>query len=293
MQYLRKHLFHVALFVLVGSFGSGVCAYGAGTPQQNGYGQAQDQAGWDVPPPGMTQVQADGFRTGILAAQDDINQKLQPNASNRPEYKNPPKMSFLQRVMYRDGFTKGYQRVMDRFYGVPQPPPPPPPPAYVPPPPAYVPPPVEEHRYRSGHDMEYKHQGFQDGMVGALHDMEHNRRSDPGNRDEFRQPRVPGEAAEFYREGFRRGYSEAMSALTDGPNGIVRGSSGDMMMRAYHEGAASAIRDFDGRRQADPSNHDEFRSPGGPPQQREEYRNSFRRGYQRIAGQIFGDGDRR
>jgi hypothetical protein len=237
----------------------------------------------------MIQVQADGFRAGILAAQDDLAHRIQPNAMGRPEYKNPPSMPFLKRVMYRDGFQKGYQRVMDRFYGAPQPPPPPPPPA-----PAYIPPPpVEEHRYHPGHDFEYKHRGFQEGMLGALHDLDHNRRPDPANRDEFRNPGVPYEAADFYREGFRRGYNEAMEAMTGMPFGVTRGSQGDMMMRAYHEGAAGAIRDWDNHRSPDPNNRDEYRNPNTPPQLREEYRGSFRRGYERIASQIFGEGRER
>jgi len=287
-------MFHIALFVLAASWGLGVCAYAAGAPQQYGYGQNQGripdpgppQSGWDVPPPNMSQIQADGFRTGILAGQDDISHQIQPNATNRPEYRNPPKMSFLQRAMYRDGFQKGYQRAMDRFYGTPAPPPPPPQPAYMPPPP------VEGPRYRPGHDMEYRHQGYQEGMLGALHDTDHNRRPDPNNRDEFRQPNVPYEAVRFYREGFRRGYDEAMDAMTGMPNDIARGSHGDVMMRAYHEGAAGAIRDWDNHRRPDPNNRDEFRQPAGPPDMQHLYRDSFRRGYMRIAGQIYDNGPR-
>ena len=275
-----------ALAVLLGITGAGTAkANGApaGNPQ-NGYGQAapdqgyrQDQAGWDVPPPSFTQTQANGYRDGIVAAQDDLARRIQPNATSRPEYKNPPQMPFLQRVMYRDGFQKGYQRAMDRFYGAP-----PPPPQQV----IVAPPPVMPDR-RDG--LEFRHRGFQDGMDGALRDLDNHRRPDPNNRDEYRRPNnVPYPMVEAYRDGFRHGYERGMAALTE-EHGRQMGPGSEVRTRGFHDGAEGAIRDFDNNRRPDPNNRDEYRRPNNVPYDLVEvYRDGFRRGYERVAGELQG-----
>jgi len=268
-----------ALALLLGAVAlSAVSRSAAG--QQYGQGQSpQPQAGWDVPPPNMTQTQANGFRDGIVAGQDDIAHRIQPNATRRPEYRNPPQMPFLQRVMYRDGFQKGYQRVMDNFYGAPAQPAPPPMPVAPPPAPVYQP---------SGNVMEFRHRGFQDGMDGALRDLDNHRRPDPNNRDEFRSPRVAPDMVEPYRDGFRHGYDAGMRALTEGSDDWRRGPMGEIRMRGYREGAEGAIRDYDNHRRPDPNNRDEYRSPRLPANQLEPYRDGFRRGYARVASELQG-----
>jgi len=241
-------------------------------------GFGQDQAGWDVPPPNFTQTQANGFRDGIVAGQDDIAHRLQPNATGRPEYRNPPQMPFLQRVMYRDGFQKGYQRVMDRFYNAP---PPPPQPVYAaPPPPAPAP--------GRGDLMSFRHRGFQEGMDGALKDLENHRNVDPNNRDEFRHPSVPFGMQEPYRDGFRHGYDSAMRAMTGYPDEWRRGPESEVRTRGYHDGAIGAIRDWENNRRPEPNNRDEFRRPNAPPQMQDAYRDAFRRGYSRISQEMNG-----
>jgi hypothetical protein len=256
--------------------------YGYGQGQAPGYaqnqGQGQNQAGWDVPPPNFSQVQANGFRDGIVAAQDDIAHRIQPNSSARPEYRNPPQMPFMQRMMYRDGFQKGYQRAMDRFYGMPAPPPPQPV--------VVAPPPQQTMGY--GDMLEFRHRGFQEGIDGALRDLDNNRRPDPNNRDEFRHPNVPYGMADPYRDGFRRGYDEGIRALTAMPNEWRQGPMSDIHMRGYREGAAGAVRDWNNNRRPDPNNRDEYRRPNVPPGAQEPYREGFRRGYQRIADALNG-----
>lgn len=280
-MFSARHAAVAAAFLFFsGGLSTATLAHAA--PLQYGYGQERDHAGWDVPPPNLSQTQANGFRDGLGAGQDDIARHIQPNATGRPEYRNPPQMPFLQRVMYRDGFQKGYQRAMDHFYGTPVPPPPPPPQPVAPPPPPYP----DRNAYMDP-GQDYGRRGFQEGMLGALHDLDHNRRPDPGNRDEFRNPGVPYQAAHIYREGFRRGYDEAMRAMTGMPDGPMRGPQGDVMMRGYHDGAAGAIRDWDNHRRPDPDNRDEFRSPNVPPPAQHDYRDSFRRGYRRLASQLF------
>jgi len=265
----------LALFLGVTCLGT-VKAYGVpAVSAAPGFGQ--DQAGWDVPPPTFTQTQANGFRDGIVAGQDDLARRIQPNATGRPEYRNPPQMPFLQRVMYRDGFQKGYQRVMDRFYGAPQPPPQMAP--MAPPPPVMA---------SHGDMMSFRHRGFQEGMDGALRDLDNHRRPDPNNRDEFRHPNVPYEVQDAYRDGFRRGYDRGMAALTEG-FGRQGGPGGELRTRGFHDGAEGAIRDWDNNRRPDPNNRDEYRRPNNVPREMvETYREGFRRGYQHVAEELQG-----
>ncbi len=63
---------------------------------------------------------------------------------------------------------------------------------------------------------QYQRQGFQDGVEGARKDVENHRRPNVNNRDEFRQPNVPGQFRRDYREGFRRGYNVGMQHLLNG-----------------------------------------------------------------------------
>jgi len=55
-------------------------------------------------------------------------------------------------------------------------------------------------------------------VEGARKDAENHRRPDPNNRDEYRDPRVPPQLVEEYREGFRRGYERAMAHLMGEPD---------------------------------------------------------------------------
>ena len=56
-------------------------------------------------------------------------------------------------------------------------------------------------------------QGYQDGVTGARKDVENHRRPNVNNRDEYRHPNVPGRDRHDYRQGFRRGYNNAMQHL--------------------------------------------------------------------------------
>jgi hypothetical protein len=58
--------------------------------------------------------------------------------------------------------------------------------------------------------------GFQDGVEGARKDFGNHRRPDVANRDEYREPHVPEQFWNEYREGFRRGYEMAASQLWGG-----------------------------------------------------------------------------
>ncbi len=141
--------------------------------------------------------------------------------------------------------------------------------------------------------------GFQDGIEGARKDFDNHRRPDVDNRDEYRHPNVPPQLWGAYREGFRRGYDVGMSHLV---------GAGDWRMRAperpwdappdefdalrrqgFQDGIEGARKDFDNHRRPDVENRDEYRHPHLPPEQREAYRDGFRRGYQVAVDHMMGD----
>ena len=60
---------------------------------------------------------------------------------------------------------------------------------------------------------EVQRQGFHDGVEGARKDFDNHRRPDVENRDEYKHPHVPDSERRDYREGFRRGYEQAVDHL--------------------------------------------------------------------------------
>lgn len=83
------------------------------------------------------------------------------------------------------------------------------------PPPGYISAPQE----REGWDVpptefrEIQRQGYHDGVEGARRDFENHRRPDVNNRDEYRHPHVDASARQDYREGYRRGYENAVNHM--------------------------------------------------------------------------------
>jgi len=260
-------------------------ALGAPAPAPAAYGQ---QPGWDEPPQELQEMQRRGFRDGIAAAHQDIESHRHPDFNNRDEFRNPG-LPHEQWEAYRDGFRRGYERGVSYLMGAQQGPPPP---QMQQGPPA---PPMEQDFGRDA-----RRHGFQDGVEGALRDLDNHRRPDPDNRDEFRNPRVPPEFREPYRQGFRRGYQLGITELMSGGQGgggFWRGS--DVQHRGFRDGMEGALRDRDNRRAPDPNNRDEYRHPSVPGELAEEYREGFRHGYQVGASELEGghiddrDGDRR
>lgn len=159
-------------------------------------------------------------------------------------------------------------------------------------------------------------QGFHDGIEGARRDFENHRPMDVNNRDEYRNPHLPGEQREAYRDGFRRGYSVATEHLMGGdrdrdhdrdhdgggygappppPPPVVRGDwdtvpneFNDAQRRGFHDGIIGAQRDFDNHRQPNVENRDEYRHPNMPHELREAYREGFRHGYDRGWAHLTG-----
>ena len=141
--------------------------------------------------------------------------------------------------------------------------------------------------------------GFHDGIEGARRDVENHRQPNVENRDEFRHPDdVPPPMRRAYREAFRRGYdrgiSHFMSGRFGGPPPIARPWDAvpdefDALRRqGFHDGMEGARRDYDNHRRPDVENRDEYRHPHLPAEQREAYREGFRRGYRVAIDHLMG-----
>ena len=160
--------------------------------------------------------------------------------------------------------------------------------------------------------QDMQRQGFRDGIDGARKDFDNHRQPDVNNRDEFRNPRVPRRERGAYREGFRRGYEQGVSHMMGGRDQQMRdpdrGGPGmstgmgqevgsDIQRRGFREGMDGARKDLDNHRQPNVNNRDEYRRPSVPRGMLNEYREAFRRGYDRGMSQMMGgqmgDHDRR
>jgi len=144
---------------------------------------------------------------------------------------------------------------------------------------------IAQYRDRSANAGPYfqaRRRGFEEGMDGAIRDFTNHRRPDPNNRDEFRHPSVPGQLRDAYRDGFTRGYQQAISELMSGGarnEYRQQGPGSEARMRGFQEGMEGAMHDFENHRQPNPENRDEYRHPHVPYQLQTAYRNGFQRGY--------------
>jgi hypothetical protein len=140
-------------------------------------------------------------------------------------------------------------------------------------------------------------QGYREGAEAARRDFQMQRRPDPDDRDEFRNPRVPPELVGEYREGFMRGYEVTRSQLVGEPSWQERGDPdrwqapdrySEVERRGFHDGIVGAQRDFDNHRRPNVLNRDEYRDPHMPAEAAGEYREGFRHGYELAAARLWG-----
>jgi hypothetical protein len=243
----------------------------------------------------LQDIQRQGFRDGIIGAQKDFDNHRRPDPDNRDEYRNP-RLPREQREAYRDGFRRGYERGIAHLTGQGQQQPMRGPDRGGPGMGRDMGPgmgvgPGAGPGMGQGPGSEVRMRGFQEGMDGALKDLDNHRRPDPNNRDEFRHPNVPYEVQDAYRDGFQRGYQRGMAALTGGPGDDRRyqGPGMEIRARGFHDGAEGAIRDFDNNRRPDPNNRDEYRRPVNVPYQLQDaYRDGFQRGYEVVSRELMG-----
>lgn len=140
--------------------------------------------------------------------------------------------------------------------------------------------------------------GFHDGVEGARKDFGNHRQPDVDNREEYRRPDVPPPMWPAYREGFRHGYDVAMSHLVGTPDWRMRAPErpwdaapnefDEIHRQGFRDGIEGARKDFDNHRRPDVENREEYRHPHLPPEEREAYRDGFRRGYQAGVDHLMG-----
>jgi ribosome modulation factor len=171
--------------------------------------------------------------------------------------------------------------------------------------------------------QEIQRHGFHDGIEAARNDFGNHRHPDVNSRDEYRNPRIPREQRDAYRDGFRRGYQVGISHFMGGdqqPMGgpgermggqdhggpdmgpgmgmdMGPGMGSDIQRRGFQDGMDGARKDLDSHRQPNVNNRDEYRHPHVPSGMRNDYREAYRRGYDRgisrqMDGQM-GDHDHR
>jgi hypothetical protein len=265
------------------------------SPAPQAYGQ---QGGWDVPPQEYNEVQRRGFHDGIEGARKDRGNNRRPDVNNREEYRNaedlprdiPPRL----RRAYREAFRRGYEMAASHLWGAPNPG------YYQPQQPAPPPPPPPAQNWEwgmRGLRSDAQRRGFREGAEEARGDYQSNRRADPDDHNEYRNPPVPPQFVDEYREGFMRGYSVATSQLSgdtqwqangDPDQWQAPGRFTEMQRRGFHDGIQGARRDRGNNRRPDPNNRDEYRNPPVPDQLRHEYREGFRRGYEMAAARLWG-----
>ncbi len=247
------------------------------------YGQP---GGWDAPPAELNEMQRRGFHEGVEGARRDFENHRPPNVENREEYRTanfPPEM----REAWREGFRRGYNIAVAHLY---------PQPGMQPEPMMQPgPPPGQFHGWEGNMPAfnEVQRRGYEEGRIGAQRDAENHRRPDPNNRDEYRAPNVPPQLVEEYREGFRRGYEEMvyqmMGVRDEGPWDAAPGVFNEVERRGFMDGMEGARKDMGNHRRPDPNNRDEYRNPHVPPELVEDYRQGFRRGYERAVAHLYGE----
>ena len=149
-----------------------------------------------------------------------------------------------------------------------------------------------------GLQSDAERRGYHEGVEAARSDYNLQRRQDPDDHEQYRNPGVPPPLADEFREGFMRGYEVAMSQLNGEPEWQNRGGEPgqwqpperftEMQRRGFQDGMVGARRDFDNHRRPNVANRDEYREPHVPPEFRREYREGFRRGYEMSASQLWG-----
>ncbi len=259
----------------------------------------QDRDDWNHAPREFNDLQRRGFQDGLEGARRDFGNHRRPDVNNREEYRYC-RLPDGEREPYKAGFRRGYEVAARHLWDMPQAPPPPP--QYAPPmPPPQQPRPNWEQWAMRGLESEAEIRGYREGAEAARQDAQYQRRPDPDNHEEYRNPRVAPGLVDEYRGGFMRGYEATASQLSGEPDwrGGDDGRSGppsrysEWQRRGFADGADGARKDYGNNRRPNPNNRDEYRSPNVPPQVVDAYREGFRRGYELTVTQLYGGGDRR
>jgi hypothetical protein len=285
-----------AIAIAVGIAAANPAPAAAASPVAGAYGQ---QNGWDVPPQEYNEAQRRGFHDGIQGAQRDYGNGRRPNVNNRDEYRDPDDMPRdippQFREAYRQAFRRGYAVAGAHLWGAQAPQ------GYPAQPPAnYPPPPPPQQNWdwgMRGLSSDAERQGYREGVEEARKDHQFNRRRDPDDHEEYREPYIAPQFVDDYRQGFMRGYTVATSQLSGDQAWQYNGAPEqwqapdrftEMQRRGFHDGIQGAQKDYGNHRRPDPGNRDEYRDPPVSGEFRHEYREGFRRGYEMTAARLWG-----
>lgn len=236
-----------------------------------------------APPPPPIAVQDpevyrhNGFEDGQAGAQKDYGNQRMPDVNNRDEYRHPNVPAPFVEI-YRDGFRHGYERMAHQLY--PAGGPVAPPVVQVAPPP---PPPTSPWQTMPYETVAPQRQGFIDGILAASFDYEQQMPPDPNRHPEYAHPQMNFLQRVVYKTGYKQGYDTAMQNFASGLPGV----SNQLERHAFIDGLGAAHRDFDARQRLDIRAHPEFDGPRVPPQFVEEYRHSFRQGFDLANSYLF------
>jgi hypothetical protein len=122
-----------------------------------------------------------------------------------------------------------------------------------------------------------------------------HRRPDANVHEIYRHPQVPPEQREAFRDGFRRGYDQAIRHLFGDEYGLGAFQSpqtpppsqweapptefNETRRLGFHDGIEAARGDYEYGRPPDTTKHKEFLHPSVPPELWNDYREGFHRGY--------------
>lgn len=101
--------------LLVGPAKAKATGVAAGTPAVAS-GQDRDRDDWNAPPQEFREVQRQGFHDGVEGARKDFEHHRHADFDDRDEYRHPhvPKS---ERMDYRDGYRRGYEKAMSHLMG--------------------------------------------------------------------------------------------------------------------------------------------------------------------------------
>ncbi len=157
--------------------------------------------------------------------------------------------------------------------------------------------------------------GFREGIASARKDFDKHREPNVQDRVEYRNPHLPAEQKEPYRDGFSRGYERGASHFIAGPDQPVSlpepqmrepaltasqslasadpAQGSEVQRRGFQDGMAHARIDLDTNHRPRVNDRDESSQQKLPPDLRLQYLAAFRQGYDHFMSlQAGGPSDR-
>jgi len=228
---------------------------------------------WDDVPSEFSDARRNGFREGLAAAQRDYDSQRRPDPERHEQFRHPAVPGQFADE-FREGFRRGYEASTRHLYpnGVP---------AFFP---GETPPPPPSPWLTMDHNtVQTQRTAFVEGVLAAGQDYEAGSASDLNRHEEYRSPKMNFLLKVVYKTGFKIGYDTAMRNLTDRVSGVAS----PLQRSSFMDGVAAAHSDFTEKRRPELNLHQEFNQPQVRPAAQEEYRESFRLGFEMANGYLY------